>query len=58
MGFSIKRKIDNLGRIAIPKEFRKLYHLDENEHICLVGTEEGVLLTNPNYKVADSELKK
>lgn len=37
MKFSIKRKVDNLGRITIPKDFREYYHMKKHEFVCLVG---------------------
>ena len=45
----MEKKVDELGRIVIPKEYREFYHFDEN--VCLVQTERGVLITNPNYKM-------
>lgn len=53
MNVGIIRKVDHLGRITIPKEYRKFYHLEENEPICIIDTPEGVLLTNPKYKVVE-----
>ena len=47
------RKIDNLGRITIPTEDRDFYHMNEQESICLIDTPEGLLLTNPKYKVVE-----
>ena len=43
------KEIDNLGRIVIPKEFRKRLELDENVEVVL--TDEGVLIRNPKYKL-------
>ena len=43
----ILKEIDNLGRIHIPKELRRLYKI-ENE-IELVVTAEGILIRNPQY---------
>ena len=49
MSPGIRRDVDKLGRIVIPKELRTLYHLDEDVEI--VCTKDGVLLRNPQYKV-------
>ena len=46
-GVGIKKEIDKLGRICIPKEMRNLFHL-ENE-VELQITTEGILLKNPEY---------
>ena len=41
------KEIDRLGRIAIPKEFRERYFLDNKVEI--VATREGILIKNPEY---------
>lgn len=43
------------GRFVIPKEYREFYHLGEDGPVCLIETEEGILLTNPRYKVVPIE---
>ena len=45
--------IDNLGRIVIPKGYREFYHMDKNDKVCLIDTPDGLLLTNPKYKVVE-----
>ena len=47
----IKRQVDKLGRIVIPKEYREFYHLDHNDEVFIVDTKDGLLITNHNYKV-------
>ena len=49
----IKKEIDKLGRICIPKEMRRLFRL-ENE-VELQITEEGILLKNPEYVLVKKE---
>lgn len=49
----IKKEIDKLGRICIPKEMRRLFDL-ENEVELLVTTE-GILLKNPKYVLVKRE---
>ena len=49
----IKKEIDRLGRICIPKEIRKLFNL-ENE-VELTITKEGILLKNPEYILVKKE---
>lgn len=51
MRIGIMRKVDNLGRIVIPKEYRDFYHLNSNDEVFIVDTQEGLLITNPKYKV-------
>ena len=43
--------IDNLGRIVIPKGYREFYHMDKNDKVCLIDTPDGLLITNPKYKM-------
>ena len=55
MILGIEKKVDDLGRVTIPKEFREFYHLDKK--VTLVETEKGLLITNPQYvMVAIEEL--
>lgn len=43
----VRKEMDKLGRICIPKEMRKLFKL-ENE-VELKVTDEGILISNPKY---------
>ncbi len=43
----VKRFIDDLGRLVIPKEMRERAFLEKEVEILL--TEEGVLVRNPEY---------
>ena len=47
----IIRKVDNLGRIVIPKEIRKFYHINANDEIEIVTTPDGIILRKPEYEV-------
>lgn len=47
----IVRKMDSLGRIVIPKEFRRVFKLDKNDEIEILATEEGILLRLPDIEV-------
>lgn len=39
----IIRKVDDLGRIVIPKEIRKFYHINANDEIEIVTTPDGII---------------
>lgn len=52
----VKKEIDKLGRICIPKEMRTLFHL-ENE-VELQITKEGILLKNPGYILVKKQEQK
>ena len=43
----VRKEIDKLGRICIPKDMRRLFNL-ENE-IELQVTKDGILIKNPEY---------
>lgn len=47
----IIRNMDSLGRIVIPKEFRRVFGLKKNEVIEILATDEGILLRLPNIEV-------
>ena len=47
----IIRRIDNLGRITIPKELRAFYNRPENTRVEIIGTSEGVLIRCPEYEM-------
>ena len=49
----VKREIDKLGRLCIPKEMRKQFCL-ENE-VEILATQEGILLKNPEYILVKKE---
>lgn len=45
----VRKEIDSLGRLVIPKEMRTLY--DMKNEVELVVTENGVLVRNPEYRL-------
>ncbi len=53
MRVGFHRKVDNLGRITIPKEYREFFHLNEQDTVCLIDTTEGLLITNPKFTVVE-----
>ena len=48
----IVRRIDDLGRLVIPKEIRKAFHIKEGDPVELYTTEEGVFFKK--YEVDNS----
>ena len=45
----IFKSFDKLGRLVIPKDLRERYSL--GREVEIVATKDGVLITNPKYKV-------
>ncbi len=50
------KEIDNLGRIVIPKEFRKRLKLEK--HVEVVLTKSGVLIRNSEYELVKKNGKR
>ena len=50
----IRKTVDRLGRICIPKEMRKLFALDAE--VELVVTKDGILIKNINKKNARKQV--
>ena len=46
-GIGIKKELDNLGRLVIPKEMREMFCFEKEVEV--VVTEEGILVRNPEY---------
>lgn len=51
----IIRKVDDLGRIVIPKEIRNFFHIGINDEVEIVVTTDGILLKKPEYEVRKIE---
>ncbi len=49
----IKKEIDSLGRLCIPKDMREIFKLDKE--VELVITKEGILLKNPEYELVKKD---
>ena len=53
MNFAIKRHVDELGRIVLPKDMRKYYGINRGDALEIVATEEGILVKCPCQKEID-----
>lgn len=49
----IIKELESLGRIVIPKELRTRYGIEKE--VELIATKDGILLTNPEYKLVKIE---
>ena len=57
MNFTVKRGVDKLGRIVIPKNMRDYYGIECGEDVVLVPTDDGLLivkLTKEEEKILDT----
>ena len=43
----VKKEIDKLGRVCIPKDMRKLFDIDGEVELQII--KEGILIKNPGY---------
>lgn len=57
MTIGILKKVDTLGRVTLPKEYRDFYHLYAGQQVCVVAVENGLLITNPKYEMVKIEEK-
>ncbi len=55
MKIGIKRKFSKNGRLVIPAEYREFYHFEDGEEVEIIAVPEGVLITNPNYKMVKAK---
>lgn len=46
----VLRKVDGLGRVSIPVEFRRFQGIENEEKVEIVNTEDGILIKRANYK--------
>ena len=48
MKFHFERKIDNLGRLVLPKDIRRLFEISENMRLYISVEEDKIIITkNP-----------
>lgn len=47
----IIRKVDSLGRITLPKEFRRVFDMNNRDEIEMLATKQGILLRKSNIKL-------
>ena len=50
-----QRKIDSLGRIVIPKEFRNFFSINSEDIVEIKMTTYGILIKKPEYEVRKIE---
>lgn len=49
----ITRRVDDLGRVAIPKEFRKRLEISEGDLLEIIVTREGILLRKCDEQIEE-----
>ena len=49
----VTKELDNLGRLVIPKEMRRLFGLVDRVEVVL--TKEGILIRSPKFRLVKKE---
>ena len=57
MGLEVIRQMDKLGRICIPKDFRKSFDITKDTRLLLVMTDEGILLKKRELQITEEKKK-
>ena len=53
--YGIVRRVDDLGRVVIPKEIRRNYNIKEGDALEITTSREGILLTPCSSYLEDTE---
>lgn len=54
---AVERKIDNLGRIVLPKEMREKFGIEEGIPVRITSNEVSIIIDNPKSIKTKSEIK-
>ena len=55
MKLEISRQIDELGRLVIPKDIRKMYGLKPGDTVYFTARDDGILIHSKDYYYERSE---
>ena len=55
MELEVIRQMDKLGRICIPKDFRKSFGITKDTRLLLVMTDEGILLKKRELQITEEK---
>ena len=44
MRIAVKRRIDEFGRLVVPKDYREYYGIEEGDLIEFIATDEGIII--------------
>ena len=48
MNFIVKRTVDELGRIVLPKDMRVYFDLNSGDILEIIAVKDGILIKKPN----------
>ena len=57
MDFAMTRKVDELGRIVLPMDYRRHYGIKPTDAIDIIPTENGILLKKHESEECNKENK-
>lgn len=49
----ILKRVDDIGRVTLPKDFRGIYNIAPGDSVEIVPTEEGLLISSCKNKISD-----
>lgn len=52
----ITRKIDHMGRVTLPKEYRDFFKMPTGKRVEIFATDEGILIRVPNRETAETKI--
>ena len=55
MVLEVIRQMDNLGRVCIPKDFRKSFDITKDTKLLFVMTRDGILLKKIKIQITEDE---
>ena len=56
-GYNVERTVDQLGRIVIPKDMRKMFNIDVGARIVISATTNGVIVKSAENSGKKQPLK-
>jgi len=54
----ITRRIDEMGRITIPSEIRRIFSIEKYDMVEIIGTSEGILIRVPDIEIVKKRKNK
>ena len=57
MNYGVEKKVDNQGRIVLPKNMREYYDILLGDKIKLIPTEQGILISKTNGEKVETKDK-
>ena len=53
----ITRKVDHMGRVTLPKEYREFFKMPTGKRVEIFATDEGILIRVPNRETVETTIE-